>query len=202
MTRSAWNSMPLSEKPRKMPAICSLSKSLIDTYSKRQLASRSATQPDGSEQASFIPPGGHVGREPQLVDDRCPFAADLLAYRLHQGFLDDVQVEIGHPGMPVGLLQAVRVKRDGEPGDGIREQVTEHRLRVGLLAFQQVDGPDRIARARAEPHEMHGADVVSRVLPVCLHVVRAPDVLVVAVDLLLHLVRHRYEAGRSPFEQA
>jgi len=42
--------------------------------------------------------------------------ADVLADGANQAVLDDVEVQIGDPGVRVGLLEAERVERHREPG--------------------------------------------------------------------------------------
>ena len=40
----------------------------------------------------LISAGGHVGGDPQLVDDRCEIGADLVANRVDQVVLNDIEV--------------------------------------------------------------------------------------------------------------
>src|SRR4051794_2004448 len=119
--------MPPEEKPRKTPTTWSRSKRVIST-----------SVPGAVRLALLVSTGRDVGGHAQLIDDVGEFGADLLADRLDQVVLDDIEVQVGYAGVIVGLLQAVGVERHGKPGDGVGEQVPEHGLCVGLLAVEQV----------------------------------------------------------------
>ena len=101
--------------------------------------------------------------------------------------------------MVVGLLQAVRVERDRESGDGVGEQIAEDGLRVSLLAVEQVYSPYRVARSGSEADEVHRPHVELRLL-LGRGVVGTAGVLGPAVDALLHLLRNRNEAGGASLE--
>src|SRR6266487_3741041 len=68
---------------------------------------------------------------------------------------------------------------------GIPDQRAEDRLCLISLASEQVHCPDRIARARPEPDEVHGAHVVLGSFSVVPAVVWATDIFGPRVDLLL-----------------
>jgi len=111
--------------------------------------------------------------------------ADVLTDGADEAVLDDVEVQVGDPGVRVGLLEAERVERHREPGRRVGLQVAEDGLRVLPLPREQVRGPDGITRTGAETHEVHRPDVLRR-LPAGLVVARLAQVVGVrAVDALL-----------------
>ncbi len=126
--------------------------------------------------------------------------ADVLADGADQAVLDDVEVQVGDPGVRVGLLEAERVERHREPGGRVGLQVAEDGLRVLPLPCEQVRGPDGITRMGAKPHEVHRPDVLRRP-SAGLVVVRVAQVVGVrAVDALLQLMRDRHETRRAQVE--
>jgi hypothetical protein len=133
--------------------------------------------------------------------------ADVLADGADQAVLDDVEVQVGDPGVRVGLLEAERVERHRESGCRVGLQVAEDRLRVLPLPREQVRGPDGITRMGAETHEVHRPDVLRRAAPARLGaglvVARLAQVIGLrAVDALLQLVRDRHETRRAPVEDS
>src|SRR5690348_10180198 len=103
----------------------------------------------------FISAGGDVSSYPQLIDNRGELGPDLMADRVDQVILNDIEIQVGNTRVVVGLLQAIRVERDGEASDRIGEQITEHDLCVTLLAIEQVYSPHRIAGSGSEADEVH-----------------------------------------------
>lgn len=142
--------------------------------------------------------------------------ADVVADRADQAVLDDVEIQVGDPGVRVGLLEAERVERHREPGRRVGLQVAEDGLRVLPLPREQVRGPDGITRMGAKTHEVHRPDVlrrpvVSRTGPtrrgaglggLVVGARLAQVVGVRAVDALLELVRDRHETRRAPVEDS
>ena len=132
--------------------------------------------------------------------------ADVLADGADEAVLDDVEVQVGDPGVRVGLLEAERVERHRESGRRVGLQVAEDGLRVLPLPREQVRGPDGITRMGTEAHEVHRPDVlrrtvVSRTGPAGLGTGRLAHVVGIrAVDALLELVRDRHETRRAPVE--
>lgn len=125
--------------------------------------------------------------------------ADVVTDRADQAVLDDVEVQVGDPGVRVGLLEAERVERHREPGRRVGLQVAEDGLRVLPLPREQVRGPDGITGMGSKTHEVHRPDVLRRP-PVGLVARVAQVVGVRAVDALLELVRDRHETRRAPVE--
>jgi hypothetical protein len=126
--------------------------------------------------------------------------ADVLPNGADQTVLDDVEVQVGDPGVGVGLLETERVERHREAGRRVGLQVTEDGLRVLPLPREQVRGPDGITRMGAKTHEVHCPDVLRRPA-VGVVVARLAQVVGVrAVDALLEFVRDRYETRRAPVE--
>jgi hypothetical protein len=136
--------------------------------------------------------------------------ADVLADGADEAVLDDVEVQVGDPGVRVGLLEAERVERHRESGRRVGLQVAEDGLRVLPLPREQVRGPDGITRMGTEAHEVHRPDVLRRAvvsrtgparLGAGLVVSRLAHVVGIrAVDALLELVRDRHETRRAPVE--
>jgi len=129
----------------------------------------------------------------------------MLADGADQAVLDDVEVQVGDPGVRVGLLKAEWVERHREPGGRVGLEVAEDGLRVLPLPREQVRGPDRITRMGAKAHEVHRPDVLRGAAPARigagLVVARLAHVVGVrAVDALLELVRDRHETRRAPVE--
>jgi hypothetical protein len=126
--------------------------------------------------------------------------ADVLTDGADQAVLDDVEVQVGDPGVRVGLLEAERVERHRESGRRVGLQVAEDGLRVLPLPREQVRSPDGITRMGTKTHEVHRPDVLRRP-PAGLVVARLSHVVGVrAVDALLELVRDRHETRRAPVE--
>ena len=119
--------------------------------------------------------------------------ADVFADGADEAILDDVEVQVGDPGVRVGLLEAERVERHRESGRRVGLQVAEDGLRVLPLPREQVRGPDGITRMGAETHEVHRPDVLGRAALARLVVAQLAYVVGVrVVDALLELVRDRH----------
>jgi hypothetical protein len=78
----------------------------------------------------FISAGSHVSGYTQFIDDRGKIRADLTANRINQVILNNIEVQIGGTRMVIGLLQTVRIERDGETSG--RSDSEAERIATGI----------------------------------------------------------------------